>query len=210
VSFSPNTPKEQRFQVVVDERLLKTERLPAIVGPQGILSVSATPPLDGAVQLRDGVRVRIFTFQARLLPSAPLGSQVGRLSFQPTVSQKSNFWKGVAATVMAQVVGEVSAAPLAVAFGAVTAAGDSVQTLTLTYQPGASVGRVVQVTSPFLKAEAVQKLASTLTETIRLKLLNTCPNGVFQSQIQVHLKNGQVLSIPVTAYIQRLSSREKQ
>lgn len=206
LSFSTNTPKDQSFQVIVDERLLQKETLPALEGPVGLLELSRQVPAAGTRELRDGVRVRRFAFKARLSPAAPLGSQVGRLSF----SQATGLWKGAGATVIAQVQGAVSAAPSAVAFGAVTALADTEQVLTLTYQPGAEIARQITADSPFLKAEMVTPRQGALTETVRIRLLATCPNGVLQSRLQVRLKNGQLLSIPVTGYIQRSTSGGKK
>jgi Protein of unknown function (DUF1573) len=210
LNFAPNSPNELPFDIIVDERLLQKEKMPDLVSPQGLLEIVAQSSKNGTLELREGIRVRHFSFVARLSPTAPLGSQVGRLGFSQTTRSDSPLWKSVGATIVAQIQGDVTAMPSAVVFGAVTATGDTEQTFQLTYKANASANRKIITDSPFLKIETMPSTGKEASETIWVRLLGTCPNGIFQNSLQVHLKNGQVLVVPISAYIQRPATTIKQ
>ncbi|MGC4044815.1 MAG: hypothetical protein QM758_13565 [Armatimonas sp.] len=203
LSFSPNSPKEQWLQVTLDERLVSGSRLPEFEGAQELLELTPQTPLEGVSQARDGVRVRRFSYLARLKQGGAIGSKVGRLVFKPAEGPLAVLWKTAGVSVIAQVAGAVSAMPQAVAFGAVTVTRDVEQNVALSYLPGAREARVASVDSPYLKVEVEPDKQRGDRENLRVRLLATCPNGSFQSYIRVQLKNGQVLTIPVTAFLQR-------
>lgn len=157
-------------------------------------------------------------YRVSVAADAPLGPLTGQLAFAPDPAAdpdaqiRAAAWRSVTVPVTGEVIGDVSAAPGMVAFGAVSnppAQGVS-QTVTLTaIKPNALRGATVTVTSPYLRARLRTDIGTAKETALEITLLPGAPSGVLQATVIVQLANRQRLSLPVNAYVTAASSGQK-
>ncbi len=152
-----------------------------------------------------------YRYRVSLAPSAPLGQRRETLTLIPaTDAPKSEnntaIWGVATTTANALVTGDVSSTPLSLSFGVVTWGQESALPLVVVYKSGKpDPKRKIVADSPHLRITPLK--ASGNSEAFTITIGKKPPAGDFHSTIRVTLANGQVLAIPVAAYVQAITNR---
>jgi hypothetical protein len=147
-------------------------------------------------------------YEVSLAPDTPLGCVNAMLEFADSPGESSlaaRAFSGMVVPVRAEVIGDVSARPQAVVFGAVQQAGGASMQVTLDASAAAAADRLtIRSGSPHLKfslgpwrSQAPPGRQATLT----VQLAANVPTGPFHSELRIALPNGQRLLLPVSAYV---------
>jgi hypothetical protein len=153
------------------------------------------------------------TYRVDLSPHAGLGSVQELVAVEPVGSGPT---LTALSSITAVVNGEISAAPMSIAFGAVAAHTSAVQSLTVSAtRPGVLAGTTVRAESGYLTPKLIPAgdtsaagpdlsaplPAGATSATLQVTLSPKAPQGALESHVILTTADGQRLVIPVWVFI---------
>jgi hypothetical protein len=220
---SVGTSHSVRVNVLVDARVAAAGSIPdlAITDDQPAFRITRLPAEANAAASATqppalGTVTR--TYLITLAPDAPLGLVSGRIGFvlpgmgapgigsRPPLTGVERSYRNVAATIVAKVVGDVTAQPTMAAFGYSKSKEPATRTVTLTGKTASSLTGLTLETVKVDRCLTVRLLAPTEGQMQTRTIEITCdPSGAEPgthfARIRVTLANGHHIDIPISAYI---------
>jgi hypothetical protein len=211
------TRRSVTLTATMDSRLAAFVPVPKPVANDTSLQVALAENV-GAAPAPPGTVTRKYT--VTIGPDAPLGTVAGNVSLDLPAAELlradrlppgitpaliAGMLRGAQSAVIARVVGDVTAAPATVAFGAVTDKAPVTRTVTLTGKDAATLaGMKLQVSRPNPRMTARLRPQESTRPGTRLIDVRFDPSGLEGAQyaaLLVTLTNGQHLEIPVNGYV---------
>ncbi len=200
-------PKSLTLTATVDPRLAPRGILPPLACSNPGVRLS---PLPGEVPRTTpaGPPMLVRRYRVTLAPDLPLGALLGSVLFAAAPSD-SPLLRSASVLVSGQAVGDVTASPQAVAFGAVAAGQAATEQLVLSGKAGTLDGVMITPANSWLSARLLPAGPTATTakggpapapdRVLEVTLRADAPPGVLQSQLMLTLANGQRLLLPVSA-----------
>jgi hypothetical protein len=195
----------------LDARLAgKDGALPSLVTSDPAIRVRPTSGTEAKSGLAGKAGTRTQTYEITLAADAPLGYVAGRMEFTPAPGLSSAAVRaisGIYAAVSALVTVDISVQPSAVAFGAIQRGHEIAREIALTGTSAADLQKLdITSDNPQLSARLGPISAAPGSghgARLEVRLAGKTTLGLFRSHVKLALPNGQLLLIPVSAYISK-------